>query len=626
MTSRTKLWALSAGALALSLALAGCGGGGSSSSSVTTPGGGGGNGNTPPPVAMEDPAPADGDVTGVPQTTGLLAAVAAGHDTITIAAGASMTVGGVTFTCAGETDCTVTLSVTDGVVSAQWEGAGEEAGVTAEWVDPLLRMNPRNGGKVTAIMSQPLGQAADSTQDPPQIAGVDNASTTNLKDGPLGITATVTGAGAADDSGLVLTDTFDPFVVDATDKLEAGTDDDIGAGALGLAGWDAKLLFADWGDTKEKTRDGGFETAALIYSNIGEATEVAFKDVPNAIAHEEDPNDDDDINRAWFSLTGEFDAAGDSVSIADATAAGAAIQVANSLISPTGQTFSGLVAHPSQNDEIRGTYFGASGTFKCANTTCQISRDETGANSFAVSAGAWLFKPDDDATVTLSDQDWVAFGVWMTAPDDIADGEHRLGVFYDGMDAFGYTSAKTDGGLSGQATYTGSAAGYYVNRSDHGVFTASASLDANFDTDMLSGTINDFRKSDGTFVDSDTLAEPNDPATGGEGDWTVGLMATMINDAGTFAAPGMIRFSADGVSEGATGMWNAQFYGPGDRHNVVEDDRPEGYLGIAPTGVGGNFRAMSRNLGTEEAPVHKGVVGAFGATLGDESHEAVPTN
>ena len=50
MTSRTKLWALSAGALALSLALAGCGGGGSSSGPQTAvtggSGGGGGGGGT----------------------------------------------------------------------------------------------------------------------------------------------------------------------------------------------------------------------------------------------------------------------------------------------------------------------------------------------------------------------------------------------------------------------------------------------------------------------------------------------------------------------------------------------------------------------------------------------------
>ena len=61
MTSRTKLWALSAGALALSLALAGCGSsGGSSTAGVDTD-------RTPPPVMM-DPDTTDPDTTD-PDTT-----------------------------------------------------------------------------------------------------------------------------------------------------------------------------------------------------------------------------------------------------------------------------------------------------------------------------------------------------------------------------------------------------------------------------------------------------------------------------------------------------------------------------------------------------------------------------
>ena len=42
-------------------------------------------------------------------------------------------------------------------------------------------------------------------------------------------------------------------------------------------------------------------------------------------------------------------------------------------------------------------------------------------------------------TVALPDQDWIAFGFWLTAPNDAKDGTHRMGVFYDGMDMYGYT-------------------------------------------------------------------------------------------------------------------------------------------------------------------------------------------
>ena len=62
---------------------------------------------------------------------------------------------------------------------------------------------------------------------------------------------------------------------------------------------------------------------------------------------------------------------------------------------------------------------------------------------------------------------------------------HRLGVFYDGMDTYGYAAATNitrtpdTNGLSGTATYKGSAAGYYVNGlTDSGVFTADANLTA----------------------------------------------------------------------------------------------------------------------------------------------------
>ena len=39
----------------------------------------------------------------------------------------------------------------------------------------------------------------------------------------------------------------------------------------------------------------------------------------------------------------------------------------------------------------------------------------------------------------LPDQDWLAFGFWLTAPDDAPNGVHRLGVFYEGMDTYGYS-------------------------------------------------------------------------------------------------------------------------------------------------------------------------------------------
>ena len=52
--------------------------------------------------------------------------------------------------------------------------------------------------------------------------------------------------------------------------------------------------------------------------------------------------------------------------------------------------------------------------------------------------------------VELPDQDWLAFGFWLTAPDDTANGLHRIGVVYDGMDTYGYRAATTANGPIGR--------------------------------------------------------------------------------------------------------------------------------------------------------------------------------
>ena len=113
MTSRTKLWALSAGALALSLALAGCGGGGSSSSGVRTPSGSGGGKAVVQPAATAV-SMADVNIGG----TGYVAPEPTGDDPLEIEAGMSATSGSVTFTCAeGDDDCTVMVA-DDGAVTS----------------------------------------------------------------------------------------------------------------------------------------------------------------------------------------------------------------------------------------------------------------------------------------------------------------------------------------------------------------------------------------------------------------------------------------------------------------------------------------------------------------------------
>ena len=101
----------------------------------------------------------------------------------------------------------------------------------------------------------------------------------------------------------------------------------------------------------------------------------------------------------------------EAVNIADAGATAAATQVANALISPSGQGLDALIVNRSNTDTLKGTYFGAAGTFQCVGDDCQISRDTTGATPYNLSDGQWRFKPDPGAMVMLPDQDWLAFGV-----------------------------------------------------------------------------------------------------------------------------------------------------------------------------------------------------------------------
>ena len=374
-------------------------------------------------------------------------------------------------------------------------------------------------------------------------------------------------------------------------------------------------MHADWGDTRDRDRDGGFETFALLYSNIESPTDVDFTVAAATIAS--------DTIRPWFQLTVLADGMTPS---APASPTSVAITVATTASDQTNaMLFDRESLVPTQNrdpevnvgEDFSGTYFGAAGRFQCASANgCGIMRD--GNNIVPVlAASTWTFTPDSGATVRLPDQDWIAFGVWVTSPDvHTAANMDSLGVQAAGMDTYGYGSPTA--ALTGKATYSGGAAGAFVDGSETGLFTATAKLEANFDTDMLSGSINDFRNTRGEFLGADTQAEPNDRAAGGENDWVVNLGATEINDAGTFDNDGETSGSADGNSW--AGQWNAQLYGGGDR--LAAPAGVTDFLGHAPSGVAGTFNARTNNLVDTPGMSHKGVAGAFGATLDAGSHGA----
>ena len=342
---------------------------------------------------------------------------------------------------------------------------------------------------------------------------------------------------------------------------------------------------------------------------------------------------------SWFTFTSVFTDdtsvaadAFDAVPIAlPAIANQQTMSIELTVGAPQLETLADTVA---ENSEHRGTYFGAQGTYRCETTGgCGIRRATGGATPFGVSllttanpdltSPNWVFKPDAGETIMVPDQDWVMYGAWLTTPD-VGAGTHRLGVFYNGMDMYDAansvfaTPGTTNNSLHGKATYSGGAAGVYVDGDEEsgmfesGMFTASASLTVNFDVDgdgrddsgdmTMSGRIDNFMDTAGNYLGTDTMDMPNDPNAGGENDWVIMIPSTDLADTTSTYAGTNATGSADGVPWMAT-QWNAQFYGAGDTASDA----------AAPTGVAGSFRAVTDNIGTSAAPMYKGVVGAFGA-------------
>ena len=544
-------------------------------------------------------------------------------DSFTIPAGETAVRGGITFRCDSLRPCTVTVENSLGTIVASWMSHsvdGSSVMVAASHPsddllnDPLhpnLTLNMANAVSVADIIEAAIG--ADAA--PPAPEGARDNSNTAIGGMDLD------GFGVDDMSGFTLTSDLDPNQSDydstgpsGGSKLEVPRDLRMQhADRTALMGWDhSKVLFADWGDTVTESGDGGFETAALVYSNHEGPTSEDFDgDLAGKLAH----------RGSWFDFTVNFgtgaattdaDDPNNAVNIADAGEDDAATQVMRSLVSPTGQSFDARSTAVSANDVIVGTYFGASGQFKCFGTdatNCRISRDSGGSTPFNLADGSWLFMPDADQTVMIPDQDYMVFGAWLTVPDDAANGEHRIGVFYDGMWEYAVGDINR---LTGSATYEGGATGVYRDRDNSGMFTASATLMADFGADTASGTlsgrIEDFKNSNGVFLGTDTAADPNDPVTGGENDWVVTLVGATDNISTTdgTATVGTVSGSADGVSWDG-GAWAAQLYGA----TGTADDP------IAPSGVAGQFRAFSGAVAADgedpAIPPTRAVVGAFGA-------------
>ena len=622
-------------AVALSLVLGGCG----SSNTMEEP-------DPPPPPPEPMPMAASGEVMLTTQQQKALDGALGSREsqTVHVAAGETAKRAGVTFTCNSAYPCMITVEDNLGTIVAMWESEtlGEgTASVMASGLEPppetFAQLNEGSAASIGAITRRAINAdpvAADPDATPPTAAmprgaygrDADGTMDENVIGG-LGLRD----SGAADNSMVTLLSGLDPngtgFMPATTTPaapakgtmLTAGMDnDEIPVGEAAISGWDSQALFRDWGDTADGG-DGGFETGALIFSNIEAPVAHPFDaDLADMFVNA-NAKSSYAFSVRFATGVGTTDVntfANDAVSISVSAGQMASEQTDSMMLDVGGAQLETLATTVPNASEHKGTYFGAAGTYKCVTTgggTCRIKRDMGGATPFEVDlamAATWVFMPDDGEMIMVPDQDWMVFGAWLTTPDN-PNGSHRVGAFYDGMQNYGAASSNVftisdAAGLHGSATYTGGAAGVYSHRGAAGLFTADAELTANFDKDgdatsdsgdySISGRIDNFRGTDGLFLGADTRATPNDPDDGGENDWVVmlGMDELDATVAGNGYVTGNTTGSADGVTW--TGTWTGQLYGP----TMADMDS------VAPSGVGGQFQSGN---------AHTSVVGAFGAEM-----------
>ena len=208
---------------------------------------------------------------------------------------------------------------------------------------------------------------------------------------------------------------------------------------------------------------------------------------------------------------------------------------------------------------ITGSYHGVSGSYSCTPTTpadgCSASVAEMG---LTLAGGAWTFRPSNAEARVMSGMDtsYASYGWWVHRAAN--DGDVTASAFVDEL-GDGSPAATGVTALNGTATYTGGAAGHYALRSstggtnDSGQFTADATLEANFNTEMVTGTIDGFMGADGE-----------------QRNWSVELTESGVGDGGVIlgadgtGTPMMTVWTIDGTDGDAAGQWQGSLRYNGD--------------------------------------------------------------
>ncbi|MCY4408247.1 MAG: hypothetical protein OXC15_17905, partial [Rhodospirillaceae bacterium] len=256
---------------------------------------------------------------------------------------------------------------------------------------------------------------------------------------------------------------------------------------------DKKTMVADnhgWTGQKftaEPDNDGTYE--AMVYSKVGEPEEGAkFNAGPDDGGYT--------LNAADAATNpGELPITGDVLA--------ATARIASSSFDQSAGTKEFELPANTMRVVVPGSYHGVSGTYYCtaaASSTCAVQLAEDGFNlggtadadnAFTATGGTWTFKPTNPEARVMStpDSNYASYGWWLHMSEDGMT--YTASAFADDRGTVGEADGITD--LRGSATYMGGAAGKYALSSstggtnDAGHFTARATLEADFNEDMISG-------------------------------------------------------------------------------------------------------------------------------------------
>ena len=318
-----------------------------------------------------------------------------------------------------------------------------------------------------------------------------------------------------------------------------------------------------------------WRTTASNQGQISDDTIVVYSDVGAPVRTP--------IMEVYGDFMEELDEEGDSTNLLAITITNTHSKLITSSRFPSsGRTATIPLTIDSTDDEtdnddmtakLRGSFDGASGTFQCSGGACTVRNTGGGY----VLDGTWTFRTSKSSRVSVPDVEFMHFGWWRKKTNQT--GAFTYGTISDVGGGDSRVSGSGFTSLQGSATYEGPAIGQYAiyqplgTQSNHGAFKATARFTANFETEMLSGSVSGFDVSSG---------------------WSLTLQETSMS--GGTVSQGAVSWTIDGnIQDG--GNWNGAF------HSEIDP-----YVDHIPDGLAGTFDA---EYGGTDNPVGR-LVGAFG--------------